>query len=611
MVTASLHLDEARTADEWAYERCILPHIDRCYDMFGRELGAGGGVLGSETRKLAYHLARAYTNLGDMRKSNSLYETALRGVEMSTQLDDVYIMDSLGMNLRLQAKYADSLRWFTQARDAVWRKPELEHMALKVVQHIATTLTDQGNYDEALQKLIWVLERQEEMLGEDHLSALETRYHIALVLRNKGSLKEALKELERVHDTRKERLDADHPSTLEAAHAIAMVFEKLGRYDKALESHMEVLESRMKCLGATHYSTLDTMDSIASVYERQGRYDDALKMYKKVLKLLEGIFGNEPHPWPLATRSGIADVLMRQAKYQAAEKEYKQVYNGFKILGNMVKGALPTQTNIARVQRDVGKYREALNCCETALQGLERNNLDEDHVYVLAAKLCKASIYELQGRYEEALELYHQVRKGREKVSEDHPEALRARCFIASVTAKLGRYEEALNLYSVVEERLQVAVGPNHPFILMAVLGKGDILEELGQHDEAFEHYQRVYGTRQEIHNNQQPEAILALYGIAKVRVGKRDFEGGIECFKDAIKKWKDLFKSDNHPLIYKGLEDLGNAYMEIGKAKEAETFCRQALKGCREILGDEHPQTYKAQASFSAKVVETELLKR
>jgi tetratricopeptide (TPR) repeat protein len=278
----------------------------------------------------------------------------------------------------------------------------------------------------------------------------------------------------------------------------------------------------------------------------------------------------------------------------------------------MLNGAWPTQTNIGRVLRDIGQYGSALSKCEEALEGLQEQ-LGKDHPSVIAAEFCRGTIFELQGRFREALDLYVEIASKEEQSGPDHLETLKMKCFIGSVTAKLGRYEAARQLYEQVEKKLPElpelpklpnlpdCLGPGHLVKLMVSHGKADILEQRGQYDGALVLYKDVCSTWEKSRLKKHPEHYRAVHGKGKVYIQMGEYEVGQKFLKDAIDGWTAIFNGPDHPLIFMALEDQGNALLQRGALCEAQALCRQALDGCEKMLGDRHPQTCRAKASLSA----------
>ena len=615
-VAATLILDDNRNADQWVYERSILPHISRCESMITKSLAPGNDLLDDETRMLLCRFARSLQYLGDIPGSIRLCRRALASVEPSqftySDLSIVEVMNTFGVNLRIQGHFSEATEWHEKAKGVIGKshitsKPH--HLAsLQTDQNMAAVQLELGDFDRVVTELARILERQKELVGEKDPVVLDTRHKLGLALVNKGgkeNLEKAMAEFELVHSLRLERLKHDHPSTLEAASAMAMCLLERGLYGKALEQYQRILEQQKKSAGPTHHSTLDTMESIAAAMERQGRFSGALERYRDVHEKMITAFGTSTHPWALIARTGVANNLLRLARYAEAREIYDEVFHGYKSLGMMTSGAWGVRSDIARIHRDLGQYDEALSACEDVLLGLQ--GLDQTHESVLVAKQCKATILERQGKFSEASALYGELLKIDEyTLGESHPEFLRTKYFTGGLAARRGQYSEALVLLKQVEEGFQVP-DHNHPVALLAIRERAGILGELGQYDGLLGLYQRVRSAKEKEKGGSDSEGrydseyYYAVFGQARLHIMQGRYTEGRKLLEEAANGWKSIFTSSDHPLVLMCLEELSTTYIGTGDLKEAQRLCEESVQGCQTKLGPDHPQTHRAQASLSA----------
>ncbi|KAK3356815.1 hypothetical protein B0T25DRAFT_139983 [Lasiosphaeria hispida] len=616
MVAATFVVDDSRNADQWVYERSILPHINCCVEMI-KCLAPENVPLDDGTRKLLYRFAQCFRHLGDMPKSITLCQRALAGVEPGSMSDPsmVEMMNALGSGLRVQGQFDHAIQWHERAKafigkTAITSEPgdmqshaqQLAH--LETDKHIAAILLEKGEFSSAIKELKRVLERQKQLLGEGETVVLDTRNKLGQALINNGDLKGAIAEFRLVYSLRRGQLGSDHPSTLEAANSVAMSLIDMGMHNEALEQYQGILEQQKQSAGPSHHSTLETMEGIASALEHLGRYAEALELYREVYTQMKEVFGTAIHPWALVARNGIAECLFHQAKYSEAKTIYDEVFEGYTSLGMKTSGAWAMKSNIARVHRELGQYDEALSACEEALQGLAE--LGPTHESILVAKQCKAITLERQYRFAEASTLYGEVLKSDESLGPNHPELLRTKCYMGGLAARSGEYSEALKLLKQVEEGFADA-NPSHPVALLALRERAGVLAELGRRDGLLDLYQRVCSAKKQAkgdHNpdgRYDPEYYHAVFGQAKLHITEGRYKEGQMCLDEAEGGWKEIFGSPNHPLVLMCLEEQGTTLMEMGDLKKARTLCEQAVQGCQAILGPNHPRTHRAQASLSA----------
>ncbi|KAK6525213.1 hypothetical protein TWF694_005359 [Orbilia ellipsospora] len=185
IVTSTFAFGDERRKSQSLYELGILPHIERCFEIFFDYMAPKSGPLNDVTKKVAYDLARVYTYLGNIQKSTALYERSLEGIDAQPSSLDLKMMDALGVNLGLQGKYEEALGWCEQSLVGMKSQDidsEDSPESLLVVSHIATIYKAKGNFSEAITRYRWVLAQQEKKLGPFAPSTLETRRQLGGVL---------------------------------------------------------------------------------------------------------------------------------------------------------------------------------------------------------------------------------------------------------------------------------------------------------------------------------------------------------------------------------------------------------------------------------------------
>ncbi|KAK6343025.1 hypothetical protein TWF718_008403 [Orbilia javanica] len=474
IVTSTFVFGEERTESQSAYQYRILPHMEYCSEIFFKYLAPQRGTsISGKVKRLAYNIARTYASLGNMPKSSAIYERSLRDLDAISQPSclDLKMMDALGVTLRLQGEYDKALRWCTRALDGTRSQGGSDSSeSLTITAHTAAIFQAKGDYPEATKRYRWVLGKQEEKMGYLHPQALETQHQLANVLVESGEYAEAFELLEQLHEQRERKLGKDHHSVLEISDNISAVLEAQGCYHDALRYNKFAYESRRHILGENHYSMLGCKTRIACLYGKLGQHDESLAQHQEILKQLENIFGvEEDHLWILHTLSSMADSLMCLKRHNEAEKIYRRAHAGFKRLSVRVDGELLTANKIARLLRDQGRYKEALQWSKDAELGFEKE-LGEDCAFLLTAKICTASIYALEGDYGTALGIYEELLKNYEKRrgAADHAEASKTGLAVGKIFIKQGRYQKALVYLTQAEKRLSEAVGPSHHYTLEA-----------------------------------------------------------------------------------------------------------------------------------------------
>jgi tetratricopeptide (TPR) repeat protein len=159
-------------------------------------------------------------------------------------------------------------------------------------------------------------------------------------------------------------------------------------------------------------------------------------------------------------------------------------------------------------------------------------------------------LYGDQGKLKEAVEMYQQALKGKEKAwGPEHTSTLDTVNNLGNLYRDQGKLEGAEEMYQRALKGYEKAWGPEHTSTLNTVNNLGNLYSDQGKLKEAEEMYQR------------------ALKGYEKA--------------------W-----GPEHTSTLGTVNNLGNLYGDQGKLKEAEEMYQRALKGYEKLRGRDHPNT-------------------
>ncbi|CAI6060223.1 unnamed protein product [Clonostachys chloroleuca] len=305
----------------------------------------------------------------------------------------------------------------------------------------------------------------ERLLGEEHKITLSAMFLFASVLLDKGQWTNAEELFVQMLETRKNTLEIDHPDTLAAMSHLALTYRIRGRWEDAEKLQVQVMEAqgRMKNFGADYSDTLTIMNNLALTYVSQGRWDDAAKLQLQVVEAGSMKLGIG-HPGHLTELNNLALTYMGQNRWKDAEKLEVQVVDGRKItLGADHPDTLASINNLASIYANQGQCDDAkelfLDIIET-----HKAKLGFDHPNTLINMANLATTYRYQGRFKEAEQLHTQVLEAyKAKLGIDHPDTLTSMASLAYDWKRLGRHADALELMESCVRGRQQILGPEHP----------------------------------------------------------------------------------------------------------------------------------------------------
>ncbi|KAJ7859230.1 hypothetical protein B0H13DRAFT_2570710 [Mycena leptocephala] len=309
-------------------------------------------------------------------------------------------------------------------------------------------------YEEAKEVGLAVLEKQKQVLGNNHPETLLAMDYLASTYGHLGRFHKAAELGVVVLKKRKQVLGDDHPDTLRAMGNLASIYQKLGRVHKAQLLDVVVLEKCKQVLGDDHLDTLWAMGNLASTYNRLGKFQQAEELQVVVLEKRKQIFGDD-HPDTLWAMGSLASTYRDLGKFQQAEElEVAVLEKRKQVLGDDHPDTLWTMGNLAVTCSKLGKFHKAE---ELELVVLEK------HKQILAMGNL-ASTYNCLGKFQYAQELEVVVLEKRKQVrGDDHPDTLITMGNLGWTYHQLGQFQKAEDLQVIALEKSKVFLGANHP----------------------------------------------------------------------------------------------------------------------------------------------------
>jgi hypothetical protein len=377
----------------------------------------------------------------------------------------------------------------------------------------------------------------------DPLIEAKLRWMLGVQYRYRAEYEQALAQLRRCVELRTEALGIEALDTLSALNSLAVAHRAAGHVPQAIKLFEQVAAVRQRVLGATHPETLVTLNNLAGAYYHAGRLPEAIQLLEQVSAAMEQSLGRN-HPDTLASRHFLGITYQAVGRLTEATRMFEQVYASQKqILGENHTETLTTLANLA------GAYRAAR-------------------------------------RWEEAFKLYKQVLAAEEKIlGADHPSVLTTRSNLAGAYYDAGQLPEAIKIFEHVHAALAQKLGPDHPETLMKLNSLAASYWRLGQLNKSIPLFERVVSKREAVSGRRHPNTQVA---IANLGVNYKD----AGRLAEAIPLLEEAYAfSKQHPPLRWVNEPLLRAYVNAGKATEAEALVRELLSKIREEVPEESLQ--------------------
>lgn len=222
-----------------------------------------------------------------------------------------------------------------------------------------------------------------------------------------------------------------------------------------------------------------------------------------------------------------------------------------------------------------------------------------DHLDIASSLNILASIYNHQGRYEEAEPLFKEALSLDEKTSESENSALpRTLNNLGSFYRMLGRIGEAepllVRAVAISEERW----GAENHVIATYLNSLAGLYKDQGRYDEAKPLYERSLALRRNYHGLDHPATARGINNLGVLYYHQCDYEQAKPLLVQALAIRETILGLEN-PETATSLHNIGNLHVCQGDYKQAEQLYKQVLAVREKKLGSSHRDTAGVLSDF------------
>ncbi|MBR4864380.1 MAG: tetratricopeptide repeat protein [Oscillospiraceae bacterium] len=438
-----------------------------------------------------------------------------------------------------------------------------------------------------------------ELHGEDHPFTMTILKVLATSDSDLGDYEIALERMEKVYDWQCDQGKANHPDTLDTMHNLANIYRLLHRHEKSLALHKKVYAQRCLDLGKTHIDTLAAYSSVASAYGDLGDHEKSLELLEKVYDLQCAHVG-ETHPTTLLTLSNWASTYNDTKAYDKAipllEKAYTLLCDS--QAANQPH-AIMVLNNLAFAYGKVGRHREAIERMETAYKQLCQATTPK-HPDALAFLNNLAAVYENSGNHTKAIELYEKLYHLRCSVqSESHPDNLLYLLNLIDYCHKNGKDQKALAFYEIVYAQWETMPVGDYPSAYWEILSRLSCLSDIfGKDQRAFALSKQLYERQRKALGESDPATMTALNNMACACSNMGKHRKALDLLEKAYKlRRKHLGEDDPDTLTT--LSSLAVTCYEMDKKRKGVELMQTVYRLRSARLGENHPDTRDAQTQL------------
>ncbi|MCL1994919.1 MAG: tetratricopeptide repeat protein [Defluviitaleaceae bacterium] len=246
--------------------------------------------------------------------------------------------------------------------------------------------------------------------------------------------------------------------------------------------------------------------------------------------------------------------------------------------------------NIASIYRIQGKYDDALTWLHKALEICEKI-LDPDDLRTAATYNNMAVVYDNQGKYDDALTWHHKALEiyGK-KLDPDDPRTATYNN-MALVYNNQGKYNDALEWHYKALEIYEKKLGIDHPDTATTYNNIAAVYDNQGKLDDALEWHYKALGIREKILGTDHPDTTTTYNNIAVAYNNQGKYDDALTWYHKALEIREKILGTD-HPSTATTYNNMAGVYEHQGQYPKALEWHYKAFRIMSKQLGENHPHT-------------------
>jgi CHAT domain-containing protein/tetratricopeptide (TPR) repeat protein len=382
------------------------------------------------------------------------------------------------------------------------------------------------------------------------------------------------------------RNGTNNPAYMAALTNLAGANQALGQYAKAATMFAQVLDAFQRNLKSDDPTLAQPLSNLGAAYVLLGRYRDARPLFDRALKLREKAPGTNNNDLVLALND-LANLDRKQASYDAAETLLKRALD--KSAPDSPARAT-SLGNLGRVYEDQGRYQDAEDLYRRALAINQKGSASGQPALAMSINDV-AHILEPQGHYVEAETLYLQAIGILEQtLGPRHPNLATALNNLAVVYLREGRLDDAERLFQRALDIRQAVLGADSSEVAVVLNNLAQVYELEGRHGDAEMASVKALDILQKLLGPNHPDVAKVQRKLAVVYDVEGRYSEAQVLLKKVIDNWTKALGA-NHPFVATALENLAHVREHQSDNRDADELLRRALAIQEQARGPNHPE--------------------
>ncbi len=400
---------------------------------------------------------------------------------------------------------------------------------------IATILTNNGRYAEAVPLFTQALETRRRILPGDNVYVADSLNHLAALLLVLCRTEEGEAVAAQALDMNRRLHKEDNRDTADSLNYLARAKEAQGKLPEAEVLFAQSLEMWQRLSPGDNVDVAVCLKDLAEIRGKQGRLSETEPLYIQALEMNQRLYKGD-HPTTANCLLRIA--VLRQAQGRHAEAE-QFLTQSLAMLQRIFKGDNPevadTLRFLAHSRRELGRLHEAEALSVQALEMCKRI-YHSDHI-ALAASLREVGTARMTlGRpaealpfFVQALEMYQRLFKG------DHPQVAECLNDVANARLTLGKPSDAEPLFVQALEMNRRLVKGDQVAVAMNLSNLARTRHALGKTDESRRGFDEAVAMLRRITPQGSPLFARVLWRSGSARLDTNDPAAALPELEEAV----------------------------------------------------------------------------
>ncbi len=501
------------------------------------------------------------------------YSLADRGIKIDEALrmlrravekrpDDGYSMDSLGWAYYRTGNYDEALKTLERAVRLKSDDPTIN-------DHLGDVLAKLGRASEA--RAQWLRARNLRPEPED-LRKIEDKIALVPADNNTAARDVAGTRLDACKPGLAEITPAARRANLNAIHERYKSRYKAADYAEALALAQNIEVAARAQVGTRNRKYAIALVDLAQVCDKlYDAFEESAALYKSALAIREQIPSRTQRNEVGWSLTGLGHLHLRHGRLPEAAEYYKRALTFDDNADDMSSDL----SNLASVYDWQGKYEEAERLYKRALPIQEKLGGNGAGVATLLNNL--ATLYARQGRYAEAEALYLRARPVYEKIhGPNSPWVAQLLGSLAIVQAAQGRYAEAEKLHRSSLTIAEKAFGQRTAVVGGSLMGIGILQELQGNYREAEASLRQALAIIERAMGADNMDVAKARHHLGAVLRAQGKYGEAEPLLKRALAAREQALGA-SHPDVAATLDNLAVLYAASGNDKNALAYSRRA----------------------------------